>query len=151
MFQPDGHLFAGGTTDSSIQIFDVRSLEKAAEFQQTSSAPVQSLAFSENGYMLAASSKGDSTVAIWDLRYGTNIKTLDFGSRVDAISWEYSARFLAGIGPAGITVHSYNKKGKVWSEVLRKAQPGVALTWGKNAKSLVSLSADGAITVTGAQ
>jgi pre-mRNA-processing factor 19 len=124
--------------------------EEAASFSL--GAPIQALAFSENGFWLAATAKGQTTVTIFDLRKegeAAAVKVLDAGGAVNTLAWDYSAQFLATGGPAGVTVQQYLKGSKAWSEPLRSAVPAVAVRWGKEAKILVAVNADGVVTVLG--
>ena len=147
-FHPDGQLIALGTTDSTVLIYDVREAKLAATFGPLP-GPVQSLDFSENGIWLGIAVKGSSSVEIWDLRKAAQVKVLDIGSRVDSIKWDYTAQYLAAVGPSGVVVQQYSKSTKSWSELLRRGVPGVDVAWGPRALSLVSLSKDGAVTVLG--
>jgi pre-mRNA-processing factor 19 len=147
-FHPDGHLFAAGTS-SAVQVFDVRSTALGARFDLSGSA--SSLNFSENGFWLALSVKDESTVQIWDLRKMAHIKSLEIGNRVDSIRWDYTGQFLAAAGPSGISVQSYSKPTKSWSEPLRSAVPAIATAWGNKANTLVSVNREGVLTVLGAK
>lgn len=142
-FHPDGHLFAAGAADGQIKIFDVKSSSVAASFETT--GPLQSLHFSENGIWLAAVVRGSSSASIWDLRKGNEVATLDFGNAITKVCWDYTGQYLAGVGVGGVAVQHYDKSAKAWSEVLRKAVPGVAVVWGKDAKSLSILTAAGSL------
>lgn len=90
--------------------------------------------------------EGSSTVSIWDLRKATEVKVLDTGNRVDSINWDYTGQFLLTGGPNGVTVQQYSKAAKSWSEPLRSAVPAVAVGWGKSARSVVAVNAEGAIS-----
>ena len=143
-FHPDGHLFAAGGQDSQIKLFDVKTGESAADF--ATSGPVQSLAFSENGTWLAAVSKGQTSVQIWDLRKAAMIKSLEIGNPVSSISWDYTGQFLLVAGPSGIAVEQYSKASKEWTESLRTSTVSVAAEWGSKAASIVALGGNGSIT-----
>ena len=149
-FHPDGHLIGIGTADATILIYDVVEAKLAATFGPLT-GPVQSLHFSENGYWLAVSVKGETTIQIWDLRKAAKSKDLDTGAQVDNIKWDYTGQFLAAVGPSGIHVQHYSKATKSWSEVLQRGVSGVDLEWGASSSSLVTLSKDGSITVLGIQ
>lgn len=146
-FHPDGRLLAVGGQDGQVKVFEVTSGTNAANFNEN--GPIQDLAFSENGIWLAVSVKGSTSISIWDLRKATQIKVLDNGSRIERILWDYSGQYLAIAGPSGIVVHQYSKATKGWSVPLQSALPSVAVEWGAGAQSLISLDAEGIITVLG--
>lgn len=150
-FHPDGHLLAAGTsTTGEVQVYMTKTGELATSF--VLGAPVQALVFSENGYWIAATAKGQTTVTIFDLRKegdAATAKVLDIGSAVSALSWDYSGQFLATAGPAGLTVQHYAKGAKKWSQTLSSATPAVAVQWGAHAKQLLSVNADGVVSVAG--
>ena len=146
-FQPDGHLFAAGTQTGDIKVFHTSTGEEATSF--TLGSPVQVITFSENGFWFAASGKGQSTVSIFDLRKdgaAALAKELQTGD-AQSLSWDYSGQFLATAGSTGITVQQYLKSSKAWSEPLRVAVPGVAVRWGEEAKSLMTVNQNGVISV----
>jgi pre-mRNA-processing factor 19 len=143
-FHPDGHLLAAGST-GAIKILETKTCSNAATF--ITNGTVQSLAFSENGTWLAAVTKGSSSVGIWDLRKAAEIKTLDFGSRIDYVRWDYTGQYLVGAGSGCVAVQAYDKGSKSWSEPLRKACSATAAEFGPNAKSLVVLNVNGTIAV----
>jgi pre-mRNA-processing factor 19 len=146
-FHPDGHLFAAGTTTGDIKIFMTKTGEEAASFAL--GAPIQALAFSENGFWFAATAKAQTTVTIFHLGKESIAKVLDVGSSVNTLAWDYSGQYLATGGPSGITVQQYLKSSKAWSEPLRSAVPAVAVRWGRQAKHLVAVNGDGLVTVLG--
>ncbi|MCJ1308959.1 hypothetical protein MMC25_002614 [Agyrium rufum] len=137
-FHPDGHLLAVGGTSGQIKIYNTASLEFAASFDAP--GPVQNLAFSENGTWLASVSKNDTSIAIWDLRKMAHLKTLDVGSAISSIQWDYTGQFLAIAGPGGIIVMQYSKSSKEWSEPLRNGMAAKDIAWGEKAGSLIALS-----------
>lgn len=115
-------------------------------------APVQSIAFSENGYWIAATAKGQTTVTIFDLRKegdAATAKVLDTGSSVSKLAWDYTGQFLATAGPSGLTVQQYLKSSKAWSQALSSATPSVAVRWGANGKKLVGVNTEGVVSVLG--
>ncbi|CAK7243335.1 MAG: hypothetical protein STHCBS139747_004853 [Sporothrix thermara] len=149
-FHPDGHLLAAGTSAGDVQVYMTKTGELATSFAL--GAPVQALVFSENGYWIAATAKGQTTVTIFDLRKegdAATAKVLDTGSAVAALAWDYSGQFLATAGPAGLTVQHYAKGSKTWSQTLSSATPAVAVQWGAHAKQLLSVNADGVVSVVG--
>ncbi|KAK3068879.1 hypothetical protein LTR53_013220 [Teratosphaeriaceae sp. CCFEE 6253] len=149
-FHPDGHLLAAGTSSGSTLLYDVKTSQLAHTFSASAAAPINSLSFSENGTWLAASTSGQSAVTIYDLRKLNVLKTLDVGTAVTCVSWDYTGQFLAACGPGGVVVSQYSKSAKAWSEPFRKALSAVDLKWGASAKSLVALTGDGAVSVLGA-
>ncbi|MCJ1290742.1 hypothetical protein MMC34_002284 [Xylographa carneopallida] len=143
-FHPDGHLFAAGGSDGQIKVFDVKSGANVANFE--SSAPIQSLSFSENGTWLASITEGENSVSIWDLRKAAQIKSLEIGSPVSSVRWDYTGQFLMAAGPSGVSVQQYSKASKEWTELLRSGAEAVTGEWGPRAQSIVTLGPDGSIT-----
>lgn len=111
------------------------------------SAAVSHLAFSENGYFMAAVTEGSTDISVWDLRKSKLHKVLETGTRVSSLDWDYTGQFLLSGGPNGLTVQQYTKSTKEWSEPLRSAVPAVAVTWGPSAQSILAISEEGVLTV----
>ena len=150
-FHPDGHLLAAGAVDGSIKLYDVKSSQLAHTFPSPSGgAPVVALDFSENGTWLASAYQSQSSVTVWDLRKLNALKTLEMGTAVTSIAWDYTGQFLAVSGPGGVVVSQYTKSSKAWSEPLRKGVSAQDVKWGVKASCLVALTADGAVAVLSA-
>lgn len=148
-FHPDGHLLAAGGVDGQIKIYDVKSGVQAAVFEL--SGPVKCIYFSENGTWLAAVAEGSSLISIWDLRKAAEIKSIETGSRINSVSWDYTGQFLAAAGADGVTVEQYSKATKEWSQILKRAIPANRVAWGQGAHSLITLDQGGVITSLGVQ
>lgn len=130
-----------------IIVYTTKDLEQAARF--TLGAPVQALAFSENGFWFAATAKGESTVAILDLRKEGDaaiVKRLECGGQPASLAWDYSGQFLAAAGAGSVTVHAYDKSAKAWSEAFQRASTAVAVRWGEKAARLLAVNREGVVT-----
>lgn len=112
-----------------------------------SARAVQALTFSENGTWLVSANVDQTAVWVWDLRKTNLLKTLEIGTPVTGISWDYTGQFLAACGLGGVVVNQYAKSSKAWTEVLRKAVGSVDVKWGAKASSLVALTGEGAVSV----
>ncbi|TEB35129.1 nuclear matrix protein NMP200 [Coprinellus micaceus] len=121
LFTPDGTLFALGTPNSTIHIYDVRTGAIAASLTPPDATPftVNTLSFSENGYHLAAPSS-HSTVAIWDLRHEKAAASIGLG---DDFKINKGARVFAN---------------KSWEELVRLEEGGEVsdLAWGEQGKEI---------------
>ena len=120
---PDGMLVAVGTPGGTIQVFDIRAGAVAASLTPEGAAPftVGTLAFSENGYHLAAPDSLAS-VAIWDLRKPKVAKTLALGDafRVARVAYDRSANLIGVAGSEGLRVFAH----KSWEELVRFEEGG---------------------------
>lgn len=151
-FHPDGQLFAAGTMTGEIKLFMTKTLEQAAVFSL--GAPIEDIAFSENGFWFAAAAKGQTTVTIFDLRKAgpaAAAKVLETGGAVQSLAWDYTGQFLATAGASGLTVQQYAKSSKKWSEPLRNSAAAVAVRWGPSGKKLVAVDGGGVVRVYGAK
>ncbi|KAJ6779988.1 hypothetical protein PWT90_06872 [Aphanocladium album] len=149
-FHPDGHLVAAGTTTGDVKLYMTKTLEQAAVFKL--GAPIQALTFSENGFWLAATAKGQNSVTVFDLRKegdAATAKVLETGGPVQSLAWDYTGQYLATAGPSGLTIQQYAKGGKKWAEPFRNATGAVAVRWGESGKTLVAVNGDGVISVVG--
>lgn len=147
-FHPDGHLLAVGGVDGSVRLYDVKAGQHAHTFPAPSApSPVVAITFSENGTWLASANEGQTAVTVWDLRKLNALKTLEIGTTVTGISWDYTGQFLAASGAGAVVVSQYSKSSKSWSEPLRKALNAADVKWGSKAKSLVALTGEGAVSI----
>ncbi|KAM3540164.1 hypothetical protein ARSEF1564_006907 [Beauveria bassiana] len=149
-FHPDGHLVAAGTVTGDVRLYMTKTLEQAAVFKL--GAPVQALTFSENGFWLAATAKGQNTVTVFDLRKegdAATAKVLETGGAVQSLAWDYTGQYLATAGPSGLTIQQYAKGNKKWAEPFRNATGAIAVRWGESGKTLVAVNGDGVISVVG--
>jgi len=96
---------------------------------------------------LATISQGETSITIWDLRKTAEIKSINIGSPVTSVVWDYTGQYLAACGPGNIVVQQYTKSSKSWSEPFRKAANALNVKWGANAQSLVALSGEGSVMV----
>ncbi|KJY01643.1 cell cycle control protein [Zymoseptoria brevis] len=147
-FHPDGHLLAVGGADGSVRLYDVKASQLAHTFPAPSATtPIIALTFSENGTWLASANQGQNVVTVWDLRKLNALKTIDTGTAVTGIAWDYTGQFLAACGPGGVVVAQYSKSSKAWTEPLRKAINAADVKWGPKASSLVTLTGEGAVSI----
>lgn len=138
-FHPDGVLVGIATDkDYSIEIWDITANEKIMVLKAHTGI-IQSLSFSENGTLLASGSK-DGTVRIWNLRKQTNIHTIDIGSPIQSVQFDYSGSYLA-VGSSDVRIY----QNKTWEELLKMKEHTDIVTgvsFSKDAQYLISSSMD---------
>lgn len=139
---PDGLIVGTGTTDSVVHIWDLKEQKKLATFEGLT-GKVTSLAFSENGYYLAASST-DAMVKLFDLRKpdAGAFHTIEFeaGNKVNSVSFDHSGSYLA---VASNDTRIYTTKRWEHLATLEDHSKAVnAVAFGTNAKSLYSAGSD---------
>lgn len=97
---PDGLLLGTGGADRNVYIWDIKEAKSVAEFTGHT-APVNNMAFSENGYYMATTAE-DNTVRLWDLRMKKilNFKTFEYDSSYNphAVAFDYSGTYMAVAG-----------------------------------------------------
>jgi pre-mRNA-processing factor 19 len=144
-FHPDGYIFATGTQNSLIRVWDIRSQKNVATFQGYQDK-INDIQFSENGIYLATCSQ-DNTVKVWDLRGPSNISTLNLELTPNTLSYDSSGSYLAvGVGRE-IRIFTENKQDNVKNLVHVKnldehTDIVTGLKWGPDAHYIVSTSMD---------
>lgn len=146
-FHPDGLIFATGTSDSLIKIWDLKERSNVANFPGHS-GQISAMAFSENGYYLATAAD-DATVKLWDLRKLKNFKSvlLDEGYQVKSLSFDQSGTYLA---VAGTDVRVYISK--QWDNIKTFAdhtQLATGVRFGENARYFASVGMDRTLKIYG--
>ncbi|KAK2703752.1 pre-mRNA-processing factor 19-like [Artemia franciscana] len=146
-FHPDGLIFATGTADAQIKIWDLKEQTNVANFTGHM-GQVSAISFSENGYYLATAAD-DASVKIWDLRKLKNFKTIQLeGSyEVKDLCFDQSGTYLA---VAGSDVRVYVCK--LWNDVFVSNDHTATVTgvrFGHNAKFLASVSMDRTLKLYG--
>jgi len=97
------------------------------------------LLISENGYYLASGSR-DGTCNLWDLRKQANIHTIEMGSVVNSVQFDYSGNYLA-VAAKQVKIF----QGKTWQELFTGSDHSKEVTgiaFGKDAHYLASVSMD---------
>lgn len=102
-FHPDGQLAATGTSDGVIRIWDVKQGQQSAVFRGHKGA-VQSLDFSQNGYLLAAASRSSKHVKIWDLRKLDATRTVETDADIEQVRFDPTAQLLAVVTTVDVRV-----------------------------------------------
>lgn len=91
-FTPDGHGVANGTSDYSIQLWDLES-QIFPEAMDT----VLAVAFSPNGRQLASAYK-DQSITLWDRATGHELRTLESPDEVKSLAFSPDGSILASGG-----------------------------------------------------
>ncbi|CEP09201.1 hypothetical protein [Parasitella parasitica] len=147
-FHPDGMLLGVGTTNSVVQIWDVKSQTIAANFGDHT-GKISALAFSENGYIVATASE-DNLVKIWDLRKLSNTKTfdLDEGYKVESLAFDDYGQYLA-IGGNDVRILKA-KDGSSIATFNDNTATITGLHWSPLAQGLTTSSLDRTVRLYGA-
>lgn len=94
-----------------MEIWDLKSQTNVTNFNEHS-GDVKSVAFSENGYIMA--SGASDGVKVWDLRNGACLQTLSIGSGVYCVGFDYSGMYL-GVGADDLSVFNTKSWNRVWN------------------------------------
>lgn len=153
---PDGVLTAFATFSGGILFYDITTSELMAKAD--AGAPVSSIAFSENGYWMAAGI--DSAVLLYDLRKAPDlgsvfepVTTLPFETLegpVMSLAFDYSGRYLIAGTLQGFEVISYEKSKKSWNANVFSAKlASISVNWTSLAKSIAVVTPKGNIVIFG--
>ena len=105
-FSPDSRLFASGSDDKKINLWDVEKWELVNCFEGHKDG-INSIAFSPNGKILA-SSADDRTIRLWDVKTGQEIDCLQghTSKSIESVAFSHDNQILASC--------SYDKTVKLW-------------------------------------
>eukprot|EP01130_Rhizamoeba_saxonica_P017490 TRINITY_DN8493_c0_g1_i1.p1 TRINITY_DN8493_c0_g1~~TRINITY_DN8493_c0_g1_i1.p1 ORF type:complete len:489 (-),score=135.00 TRINITY_DN8493_c0_g1_i1:31-1497(-) len=138
---PDGMIYATGTEDNLVRIWNVRSLKNIVTFEGHKGR-ITDLSFSDNGVYLATASAVDNTIKIWDLRQKPKlVNTLTLNDTPSCISYGPGGSYLA-VG-TGREIRLFN--GKRLDHVKNLDEHVEAVTgiaWGPACRYLASTSMD---------
>lgn len=148
-FHPDGVMIGVGQSDANIRIFQVLTGACVASFATAGS--VTSLAFSENGYILAAACEGSSNVELFDLRKLTKVSTIELPSAnvITSLKFDISAQFLAVVGTDLRVFASKTLEQLLIVEENTAEITGVA--WGVDSQELAISGMDRTVRIIGVQ
>jgi len=144
-FHPDGLIFATGTINAQVKIWDLKEQSNVANFTGHN-GPITAISFSENGYYLATASD-DASVKLWDLRKLKNFKTIQMeeGFNISDLAFDQSGSYLSF---AGNDIRVYGCK--LWNEIAifrNHTASGTGVRFGNNASFIVSTSMDRSLKV----
>ena len=114
-YHPDGLIMATGVSTGTIQVWDMNSRSVVTEFNEHQDS-ISAIAFSENGYYMASSGE-EGVVKIWDLRKGSCLQSLEMGSPVHSVAFDYSGCYLAA-GASDLRIMNT----KTWETVYRNEE-----------------------------
>lgn len=100
---PDGLIYAAGTTDGKLLIYDLKTQAVAGTLQGHDGNPINYITISENGYHVAtsSSSSAESPIHIWDLRklkLGATITPPEGVGTVTSLAFDPMGLYLAYSG-----------------------------------------------------
>ena len=85
-FSPDGTMVAGGSSDQTVRLWDVKSGKLTASLT-VNTGGVYTIAFSPDGTQLASGSS-DKTVRLWDVKTGKSMATMtDPTAAINSVSF----------------------------------------------------------------
>jgi len=118
---PDGMIFATGTADNMVHVWDIKEQKKLTTFNDHS-APVTSVTFSENGYYMATASS-DALIKLYDLRKIDNFHTIEMeaGNKINSISFDHSGSYLMA-GGNDIRVYASKVRSRPLAQLVRDAR-----------------------------
>jgi pre-mRNA-processing factor 19 len=131
---PDGLIYAAGTTNGKLLIYDLKTQAVAGTLQGHDGNPINFITISENGYHVAtlSSSSAESPIHIWDLRKlklsATITPTTDVGT-MTSLAFDPMGLYLAYSGEEATKICVV----KDWDRVVSTLSKTKAGRKGKNA------------------
>jgi pre-mRNA-processing factor 19 len=145
-FHPDGLIFATGEADGALKLWDITT-QNSISTLDAFETEVSSLAFSENGFYVAATSLKNSHVKIWDLRNQALLKSIDTKDKegLTKVEFDFSGSY---IGVTGKSTHIYDSKKFTSIKTFSDHKGTVTdIKFGLNSKKIATSSMDRSINV----
>eukprot|EP01123_Difflugia_compressa_P014852 TRINITY_DN8073_c0_g1_i1.p1 TRINITY_DN8073_c0_g1~~TRINITY_DN8073_c0_g1_i1.p1 ORF type:complete len:490 (+),score=94.40 TRINITY_DN8073_c0_g1_i1:23-1492(+) len=140
MFHPDGLIFATGTENAEVRIWDIKSQKNVFNFEPKHEDAITDLCFSENGFYLATAGK-DNILKLWDLRGPKDIDSLKMDAVVQKLRYDESGKYLAVA--TGTEIRIFTGKHLEHVHTLDEhTGPVTDVKFGKDASMLASVSMD---------
>lgn len=143
---PDGLLLAGGATNGSVTIWDLRTQVSVASLS-SGGASIAALRFSENGYHLGGAA--GSAALLWDMRKLVLTKELQVNAPISSVAFDNSGSYFAIASGNSIKTQVV----KEWSTAMELSSVVngaiTAIAWGADARSIVAGSSEGVVKVYG--
>ena len=147
-FSPDGKLLASGSLDHSVVVWELGSRQPVGRIEVPGDQQIRSLAFSEDGKLLAVGTT--QSITLWDV---TNRRTLDpvltgFQGSANCLAFSPDSGLLASGG--------FNKNVMLWDVAARKplgvpfvghTHPVQAVAFSPDGQTLASAGLDGKVVL----
>ena len=119
LFSPDGSILASASYDYSIGLWDVAARKARYKLVRPGGRGINSIAFSPDGRVLAATAGAEGLIALWDVATRNNIADLPMvhSPTVNVLTFSPDGEVLASGGPEGTVILRNAATGKVYERL----------------------------------
>jgi pre-mRNA-processing factor 19 len=145
-FHPDGMIVAAAISTNGahrVKVWEVKDQKPVHAFDGHS-APISSVAFSENGYHLASVDEG-GTVKLWDLRKLKELKSFQVAGAGASVSFDASGKYLVVATASSVVVREV----KPWSDLVSVETSSIGACFLTDAQGVISVDGGGGLVSIG--
>merc|ERR1711871_375255 len=143
---PDGMIVAAAISTNGahrVKVWEVKDQKPVHAFDGHS-APISSVAFSENGYHLASVDEG-GTVKLWDLRKLKELKSFQVAGAGASVSFDASGKYLVVATASSVVVREV----KPWSDLVSVETSSIGACFLTDAQGVVAVDGGGGLVSIG--
>ena len=143
---PDGMIVAAAISTNGahrVKVWEVKDQKPVHAFDGHS-APISSVAFSENGYHLASCDEG-GVVKLWDLRKLKELKSFQVDGAGASVSFDSSGKYLVVATASSVVVREV----KPWSDLVSVEASAIGACFLTDAQGVVAVDGGGGLVSIG--
>jgi pre-mRNA-processing factor 19 len=92
-FHPDGLVLGIGLSNGHLDLYDIRTLEKASSLEAPVQAPLTALKFSNKGFHMAAA--WSNTCRVYSMHKGNTFVDVKLPNEITSIAFDYYGQYFA--------------------------------------------------------
>jgi pre-mRNA-processing factor 19 len=134
-FHPDGLVLGVGLSNGLLDLYDIRTLEKASTLEPPIQTPLLALKFSNKGFHMAAA--WHNTCRVYSMHKGNTYVDVKLPYEITSIAFDYYGHYLALSSSQEIQIYYFRD---YTAALLTLAEPATSICFGTNSANLIAVN-----------